>query len=570
MTTFPEFEELRALLDALWEERISPAEVKRLEQLVLERPEAEAYYVQSMSLFADVAQTFSTSRELTERALRQRVANGLADSANLPIPRRGSWWTMPRRLFAGVAAVAVVAAGILSLLAPWKPPIWKPERVHMLADDPVEHPARSTGAEQHPDDAESYDNSIAVLVAESSAEWEPGDLPTSAGSTLTPGRLRLKSGFAQIEFYSGATIVLEGPSDFEIISPMEAFCSRGKLRASVPPHAQGFTIGSPKVDLIDRGTEFGMKVDSKTGTEVHVFQGKVELYQAGAAKTSEPQRALTTGQAVRVERSEQASAIESDVASFLSAEELAERTNADARRRQRLWQARSEERRRDRDLVVYYNFQPDDLWSRDLANQVEGRPADSDGTIVGCNWVTGRWPGKYALDFHQVSDRVRLNVPGEFDALTAALWIRIDALPHRFNSLLMADSWDEFEGHWHIDSKGRLELGVQGPNRKNFVHYFATSQFEKSLLGKWAHLALVYDRSSLRVMHYLDGEEIGNVPISLDVPLRLGACDLGNWNTTERPHTNPIRFLTGRIDEFMLYARALSGEEIAELANEAP
>ncbi len=56
--------------------------------------------------------------------------------------------------------------------------------------------------------------------------------------------LRLKSGFVEIEFWgSGAAVVLERPADFEIVSPIEAFCSRGKLRATVPPHARGLRSG---------------------------------------------------------------------------------------------------------------------------------------------------------------------------------------------------------------------------------------------------------------------------------------------------------------------------------------
>ena len=68
-----------------------------------------------------------------------------------------------------------------------------------------------------------------------------------------------------------------------MISRTEAYCARGKLRATVPPQAQGFAIGSPALDLIDRGTEFGLDVgDGKT--EVHVFQGQVDVYDPGPAE----------------------------------------------------------------------------------------------------------------------------------------------------------------------------------------------------------------------------------------------------------------------------------------------
>ena len=57
----------------------------------------------------------------------------------------------------------------------------------------------------------------------------------------------------------------------------------------MPPQAHGFAIGSPNLDLVDRGTEFGLQVGGGK-TEVHVFQGKVELYEPGATRRALPAR----------------------------------------------------------------------------------------------------------------------------------------------------------------------------------------------------------------------------------------------------------------------------------------
>ena len=57
-----EREELQALLDALCEESISAEQIGRLEQLVLGHPEAEARYVQYMSLVADLSRHFASAR----------------------------------------------------------------------------------------------------------------------------------------------------------------------------------------------------------------------------------------------------------------------------------------------------------------------------------------------------------------------------------------------------------------------------------------------------------------------------------------------------------------------------
>src|SRR5262249_26502540 len=168
------------------------------------------------------------------------------------------------------------------------------------------------------------DDSVAVLVQAAGAEWDASGLAMRPGALLAPGWLLLKSGVARLEFYSGAIVILEGPAEFQLISRTEAFCKRGKLRATVPPQAQGFTVGSPKLDLIDRGTEFGLEVGDKT--EVHVFEGKVEVYKAGAKGAPDARQELTTGRGLRVEDPGGLKAIASNPKAFLSPRELAERS----------------------------------------------------------------------------------------------------------------------------------------------------------------------------------------------------------------------------------------------------
>lgn len=46
--------ELRTILDAICDERATPAQLRRLEELVLAHPAAEAHYVRFMSFYADL------------------------------------------------------------------------------------------------------------------------------------------------------------------------------------------------------------------------------------------------------------------------------------------------------------------------------------------------------------------------------------------------------------------------------------------------------------------------------------------------------------------------------------
>jgi ferric-dicitrate binding protein FerR (iron transport regulator) len=544
---FGDCDELRELLDALCEESISAEQLRRLEEIVLAHPEAEAYYVQYMSLQADLGRHFATLPGAAAQSLRERLGAGATPepatrAGPAPEPNRSA--RRRRVLKWSALGITALAAGVL--LAVW------------LVNGPPKNPSTSEQA------AERSDDTVAVLLQAPEAVWEESDFPTRPGTPLPPGRLYLKSGFAHIEFYSGATVILEGPADFHLISRSQAYCARGKVRVTVPPTAAGFTVGTPQIDLVDRGTEFGLQVGEGDKTDVHVFQGKVELHgpEPGPARPQMPTRELTTGRGVHLEGAGVESAIRADPGIFRTARYLAKRSEEQAQRRQKDWLAARDTLRKDPALVVYYDFQTKETWSRTLPDVAGDGKQSHDGAIVGCSWGQGRWAGKQGLEFKQVSDRVRLNVPGEFDALTLMAWVRIDALPNRFHSLLMTDGWLEAAPHWHISSEGKLELGVQGYNNKGGAHYYSPEVVTPDRLGEWAHLAVTYDRENGRIVHYVNGRPVSEEELRLDIPLRIGDAEIGNWTVGPRKHTHPIRYFSGCIDEFLLFSRALSEQEI--------
>jgi ferric-dicitrate binding protein FerR (iron transport regulator) len=527
-------DELRALLDALCEESITADQVARLEALVLSDPEAEAHYVQYMQLFADLGRRIGGEAGMS-LARMQPEPVGAEPSRPLWRRRRLLLWT----------AVGLSAAAAALLL------------VVGLGQRPESSPS---GGPQE----ERVDDTVAMLLQASGAVWEKTDLPTRVGVPLRPGRLRLKAGFALLEFYSGATVILEGPAEIELLSRTKAYCAHGKLRVTVPPQAQGFTVGSPQLDVVDRGTEFGLQVGAAGKTEVHVIQGKVELYDAVTNPRATTFKELTTGQAILSEGAGAVRPIELNPATFMSAKELAARALADIQRRQAQWEASSKVVRQDPKLLVYYDFQGKSSWERVLPNHAPRRAGMHDGAIVGCSWVTGRWPGKAALEFKQVSDRVRFHVPGEFESLTLMTWVRVDALANNFNSLMMADGGDHGVPHWHISGGGKLELGVSAAP-KPWLHYFCPQPFTPEELGQWTHLAVVYDAEARRVAHYVNGQMVHDEPLQQDLALRIGDAELGNWNMARHRGKSAIRFFSGAMDEFMLFARALSDQEIERI-----
>ena len=78
-------------------------------------------------------------------------------------------------------------------------------------------------------------------------------------------------------------------------------------------------------------------------------------------------------------------------------------------------------------------------------------------------------------------------------------------------------------------------------------------------------LCVVYARGAEAVTHYVSWQTAASRPIESDGPLRIGAAAIGNWDIAAHRNNTPIRFLSGRMDEFMLFSRALSDQEVERL-----
>jgi ferric-dicitrate binding protein FerR (iron transport regulator) len=540
-------QELQDHMSALLDGALGSNQQDRLGELLREHPEARDLYLAYFGLHADLALRAEPG-DFARPVVPAEVGAAECEPehspvATAPVRRRHR---LQRRVVWGALALSGVAAAVLLFLTL----LWR----HSAPGERF--------ADQTP---EAVDHTVAVLLQAPGAEWENTGMPARKGAPLPPGWLRLKSGFAQIEFYSGATVILQGPAELRLISRMEAYCARGKLRATVPPQAQGFTIGSPKLDLVDLGTEFGLEVDAADKTSVHVFQGRVELHEPDTSRKSGTARELTTGQSGRLDDAGVMRAIEQQPAAFPTAQEVRARSREELRLRREGWLAASAAWCRDESLVMYYPFLAEQPGTRTALDQARGRNQPHNGAIVGSSWATGRWPGKKGLEFKRVSDRVRFHVAGDFDSITLAAWVRVDALPNRNNSLMMCDSWKVGGVHWQIGDNGTVILGIKAPAKMRNAHYHALDVLTPERLGQWIHLAVVYDRDGGVVTHYVDGRPAATVPVMFDIPLRIGDAEIGNWNFGTNGGSQPVRFFSGCMDEFMLFSRPLGDNEIQEI-----
>ena len=151
-------------------------------------------------------------------------------------------------------------------------------------------------------------NPIARLVASVDAEWQ--DIEPTFGALFEAGSFRLDAGTVELEFNRGARVTLKGPSRFELKNADLLHVSSGNLVARIPEEAIGFTITTDEAEVVDLGTEFGLRVGEGQKTEVHVIEGLVEVFERhdigteGTNKRSGESMRIEEGQAIRWEVNE--------------------------------------------------------------------------------------------------------------------------------------------------------------------------------------------------------------------------------------------------------------------------
>jgi anti-sigma factor RsiW len=402
------------------------------------------------------------------------------------------------------------------------------------------------------------DAGLAILTQAVGVDWSEGARAYPIGSVLPGDTLELDKGLLQIEFFSGAIVIVEGPAKFELIDPMKAVCHFGKTRANVPDSAHGFTIASADMDVVDLGTEFALVVDEDGQGEVHVFDGEVEVYQNPGGEMHN----LMSGNGLRIEGGVP-EFLPLNEMGFVNAQRVSFLAHAEADRHLARWLEYSEELKAHPDVLLYYSFDEKTTWSRKLRNVRKMTADPLHGAIVGCRWSEGRWIGKGSLEFKGAGDRVRIQIPGEHDEFSLMAWVRIDGFDRDLNSLMLSDNWVPGGVHWQFTRKGELVLGTR--LEKESGHFVSSPVLNHTHLGKWIQLAVSYDSKSKRVGHYLDGELVWEGEMAYHIPISVPQGELGNWKTDYPQTGSNIRNLNGRMDEFVVFSRGLSDDEMRHL-----
>jgi len=521
-------DELYELLAALADDALTDEQAERLTALLRDDPAARQAYYDHLALDAHLhwelrgkgEQPIALSPPEAKAAHAAHTAHAASDSVRLDRRRAdGDRGHAGYYRYAAAAALLIVAGVTTALL-------WTdagPNTETTVAQQPVE------------------DRPVALIADAHDARWSAntGHDLLDIGADVTPGRLQLDAGSIELVTRSTVAITLLGPADLELVDANRCRLHRGRIVATVPGAAHGFTVETPTHEVVDLGTRFGVSVDDDRRTEVHVFEGRVRFAGAG------DERIVEAGQAVR-------GSIDLRAEPTAAQPERAFVDGARLNRRALSTTAASTAAVRRDSPAAYWRFPqsdgPDEAATAPgvverRAVRLIGDAAIEDGALTF---------GERGDGLLTVTDSLPELLSGDY---TIELWLR----PARPTGSVLALSIGEKHA-------AMIALSRDRPGLVRFLHRLPPGitggrevfSPRPLRLDRWHHVVAV--RRGRDLMLYVDGEPVASasgVEGSLRQPVTVHMGQrLPESGRDRRP-------FIGRIDEVALYRRALTDEEVA-------
>jgi hypothetical protein len=175
------------------------------------------------------------------------------------------------------------------------------------------------------------------------------------------------------------------------------------------------------------------------------------------------------------------------------------------------------------------------------------------GTIHGATWAIGVVAGALRFDggdYVEVSDEADFDIT---DALTVAAWVNLEAVNAEYIGIITKG-----DSTWRLSTlqaQRCFHFAVNDPQGA----FHAVDGTTRVGLNEWHHVVGTYDGTSLRL--YVDGVEEPGSPVVYTGP--INDDDLPVWIGANAERSD--RGFVGRIDEVLVYDRALTHAEVLDL-----
>lgn len=456
--------------------------------------------------------------------LEERMSGHLAKSESPIVP---AWWRP-----AAIAAIIIVA--MLAIVAGWL----------LLNDRSKSRPVADT-------------QTLAVAVEVHNCEWENAETQKPIlNSSVSAGRLRLRSGELTLAFLSGVTVNMDGPVAVDLRGADLIYCKHGELRVNVPESIEEFTLQSPGASVTERGAEYTAEVMSNGVMRVMVLRGNVHASVLSA-----------DGAAVKQKLVEESNAVEIDPREFrinditppsrvlaapaLSIPKLKLTTNYSAL---------------VRSSKPWSYWRCNTIIDGTISNELSGGPIlRLIGALTGVTESPGNSSIVYPLSDRAVGMRLEETWTPPASGCAIELWFASAA----YNAAALASvlSDDESEAsHMLVELVARGTAPDTKPGAVRFLYSSppgdagGVNLYSKKLYVpfRWHHL--LAQRTGNTMQLFIDGEPAGES--KLDAPGQPIAGRLLLGRLKENPTNGEARTFTGRLDEIAVYDHPLKPEEI--------
>ncbi|WP_339731343.1 LamG-like jellyroll fold domain-containing protein [uncultured Gimesia sp.] len=255
-------EQIWELADAQCSGIITESEMETLERLLLDHPEYRQDYLDYVFLHIGLASAVTSGELLSSAAIEKSVNQQHAARV-----------TAQRSLRPPITQTLCLVVCLLSigLFLLFKTPEQE-DAPRQVAEEPSQY---------YFDDNTAPPDEVAILSEVAMATWELLGKSPALTHHFQPGTVKVTSGNVEFAFSGGADISVESPALFGMERKDQGTLFSGTLSARRTNGTGAFTLETPSVEVVDRGTEYEVSVNEAAETYVHVLDGQVEVKPRG-------------------------------------------------------------------------------------------------------------------------------------------------------------------------------------------------------------------------------------------------------------------------------------------------
>jgi hypothetical protein len=203
--------------------------------------------------------------------------------------------------------------------------------------------------------------------------------------------------------------------------------------------------------------------------------------------------------------------------------------------------------------ILYYKF---DESSGDVVNDSSGNART--GTAIGTHtWVAGRVGNALTFDGAGAFVVLPVGVVSNLTEMTIATWVQVDATKTWQRIVDFGNNTTVYIFLTPTSSTGKIQLAITKTSNPGQQLLNGTTALPLSM---WKHVAVVMDGQKASL--YVDGalESTSNITMR---PADLGTT-ASNWLGRSQYSQDP--YFKGSLDDFRIYDRALTAEQVAAIA----